>query len=196
MAPPPQAPPLGTSSPARPFLFFLPGPYRPFPPRGQGRIFLSLSRNQSFLTCRLPDLGLWDALENNPLAGPSPKAVMQGSLLTASSAEVGVGVGGGNTPWNELTPWRGSQPGRGTCPAEALAPGTSLIPQTPCNPEGAIKPSSQGACKEQELMAGMGSIVCYESHSVPYHSQMPGRGMGRQPLSARWQEAWSGGGGP
>lgn len=37
-------------------------------------------------------------------------------------------------------------------------------------------------------MARMGSIVCYESHNVPYHSQMPGGGVGMGGgAAAKWQ---------
>lgn len=68
-------------------------------------------------------------------------------------------------------------------PPKDLAPGT--YPPPPCSLEVAIKLPSQGACKDGELMARMGSIVCYEIHNVSYHSQMPWGGVERQLLSAR-----------
>lgn len=48
-------------------------------------------------------------------------------------------------------------------------------PHPPCSLEVAAKLPSRGPCKEQELMARMGSVVCYELHSAPGHSQVPGR---------------------
>lgn len=89
-------------------------------------------------------------------------------------------VGWELAPWERLTAWQEDLLGRapwGSCSWNLSPP--------PCSPEVAIKPPSQGACEGGELMARMGSIVCYEIQNVPYHSPAPGGGVERQLLSAR-----------
>lgn len=74
-------PTLGTSSSAWPFLFSSLAPGGHFL-QGvtTGCCFLSPDPS-TFWTCKLPDLGLWDPLDNCLLASPFLEAVMPGPLL-------------------------------------------------------------------------------------------------------------------
>lgn len=74
--------------------------------------------------------------------------------------------------WEGLTAWQRDQVSHAQL-RRLLLDYHSFAP-IPLQPGSSNRASLTRACKEQELMARMGSILCYEIHNVPYHSQMSG----------------------